>query len=62
MAKTHSINYAALALLFYLFENDWGRPNKPQNGLNSPELSKRNERITELERRFEELESSDGSG
>jgi len=54
--------YAALALLFYLFEHDWGRPNKPRDGLNSPELSKRNERITELERRFEELEGSDGSG
>lgn len=51
--------YAGLALLFYLAGNDWGMQEKPSDGLASPELSRRNERIDELERRFRDLEESD---
>jgi len=56
------IVYAALALLLYLFGSDWGIRDKNPSGLGSPELSERNERIAELERRFKELEGSDGPG
>ena len=56
------IVYAALALLLYLFGSDWSVRDKTTRGLSSPELSERNERIAELERRFKELEGSDGSG
>ena len=51
--------YAGLAVLFYLIDRDWGEGKKTRDGLNSPELSERNERIAELERRFKELEGSD---
>ena len=54
------IVYAALALLLYLFGSDWSARDKTTRGLSSPELSERNERIAELERRFKELEGSDG--
>ena len=47
--------YAALALAFH-FGNEWSGRGKPREGLSSPELSKRNERIAELERRFRELQ------
>lgn len=36
-----------------------GRPAAEENGLESPELRGRNERIAHLERRFRELEESD---
>jgi len=54
--------YAALALLFYFFDSEWGARGKTSPGLSSPELSERNERIAELERRFRELEGSDDRG
>jgi len=53
------IVYAALALLFYLLDSDWAERKKAPTGLSSPELSRRNERIKDLERRFNELEGSD---
>ena len=51
--------YAALALAFKLFEDQWPGQSKPGEELASPELSKRNERISDLERRFRELEDRD---
>jgi phage shock protein PspC (stress-responsive transcriptional regulator) len=51
--------YAGLALLFYLLDADRGPGNKAASGLSSPELSRRNERIRDLEKRFSELEESD---
>lgn len=47
--------YAGLALAFHL-GSEWSGRGKRDEGLSSPELSKRNERITELERRFRDLE------
>jgi phage shock protein PspC (stress-responsive transcriptional regulator) len=55
--------YAGLALLQYLMGNDWDFWRKStgpvDDELVSPELSRRKERIDELERRFRELEGSD---
>ena len=51
--------YAALALAFKLFEDQWPGKSKSGEKLSSPELSKRNERISDLERRFRELEGRD---
>jgi phage shock protein PspC (stress-responsive transcriptional regulator) len=53
--------YAGLALLFYLLNSDRSARKKAPTGLSSPELSGRNERIRDLERRFSELEGSDRS-
>ena len=47
--------YAGLALVFYLLNSD---RTERSAGLSSPELSERNERIRDLERRFSELEGS----
>ena len=54
--------YAGLALLFHFFNSDWSIRDKKSDKLGSPELNERNERISELERRFRELEGSDDSG
>jgi phage shock protein PspC (stress-responsive transcriptional regulator) len=56
--------YAILALVLHLLENDTlrrknSRGKKTAEGLASPELSQRSERIANLERRFRELEDSD---
>lgn len=51
--------YAALALAFKLFEDQWPGKSKSGEELSSPELSERNERISDLERRFRELEGRD---
>jgi len=51
--------YAALALAFKLFEDQWPGNSKSGESLASPELSERNERISDLERRFRELEDRD---
>jgi phage shock protein PspC (stress-responsive transcriptional regulator) len=51
--------YAGLAVLFYLIDHDWGTGKTARDELHSPELSGRNERIAELERRFRELEDSE---
>ena len=55
------IVYAGLALLIHLFGSNWGIGKKPGPGLASPELSKRSDRIDELEKRFRDLEESDRS-
>ena len=47
--------YAGLALLFH-FGNEHRERKKSAEGLASPELSERNRRIEELEKRFNELE------
>lgn len=54
--------YAVLALVFNLSGTNWSLRDKDSDGLASPELSKRNERIEELERRFKDLEESDNAG
>jgi len=51
--------YAILALIFNLFENALPGASRADEGLASPELSGRSERITDLERRFRELEDRD---
>ena len=51
--------YAVLALAFKLFEDSWPGSSKSNEGLASPELSGRGERIADLERRFRELEGQD---
>ena len=51
--------YAVLALVFKLFEDQLSGKSKSGEGLASPELSERNERIADLERRFRELEGQD---
>lgn len=51
--------YAALALMFWLLDAEWPGRRKSRSGLESPELAGRSRRITELERRFEELERRD---
>jgi phage shock protein PspC (stress-responsive transcriptional regulator) len=51
--------YAGLAVLFYLIDHDWSPGKEARDGLHSPELSARHERIAELERRFRELEGSE---
>jgi phage shock protein PspC (stress-responsive transcriptional regulator) len=51
--------YAALALVFHFFEDQL--PGRAGNGggLSSPELSERNDRIADLEKRFRDLEGED---
>ena len=56
--------YAILALVMHLLGNETLRGEKSHRrgayeGLASPELSQRNEKITDLERRFREMEKSD---
>jgi len=51
--------YAALALVFKLFEDQWPGKSKSGEGLASPELSERNQRISDLERRYRELDDRD---
>jgi phage shock protein PspC (stress-responsive transcriptional regulator) len=53
------VAYAALTLAFKLFEDLSPGESKSTEGLASPELSERNERIASLERRFRELEGQD---
>lgn len=53
------IVYAALALVFYLSGNGFGRRPGASDGLVSPELSARNQRIRDLEQRFRDLERSE---
>ena len=50
------VAYAALAGLFFLLDSDWRVRRKTGDSLASPELAARSRRITELERRFEELQ------
>lgn len=51
--------YALLALVFYLSGNEFSRRGKGDEELVSPELSDRNQRIRDLEKRFRDLEQSD---
>lgn len=51
--------YALLALVFYLSGNEFSRRDKGDEELVSPELSDRNQRIRDLEKRFRDLEQSD---
>ena len=50
------VAYAALALLFH-FSNGQREHKQSTEGLSSPELSDRNRRIEELEKRFRDLEN-----
>jgi phage shock protein PspC (stress-responsive transcriptional regulator) len=49
------VAYALLALFFHL-GREWAGAKDGRDGLRSPELSRRGDRIAELERRFRELE------
>ena len=51
--------YALLAIAFHLIDGERHGRRRPADGLESPELSDRNERIRDLERRFRELEGKD---
>lgn len=51
--------YAVLALGFSLLGDQWHARGGAKDELASPELSGRNQRISELERRFRELEGQD---
>lgn len=53
------VAYAALALAFHLLDGEWPGRRTSRDGLQSPELAGRNQRIAELEKRFEELERRD---
>jgi phage shock protein PspC (stress-responsive transcriptional regulator) len=53
------VAYAALALMFKLFEDQWPGKSESDEGLASPELSERNQRISDLEHRFREIEGRD---
>lgn len=50
--------YAALALILHVWEGR-GRSTSVDGKLSSPELSERSRRISELERRFRDLEAGD---
>jgi len=51
--------YAVLALILNLARDQWPGRSNSREGLASPELSSRSERIADLERRFRELEGRD---
>ena len=51
--------YAGLALIFHFFEDQLPGWTRKGGGLSSPELSDRNDRISDLERRFRELEGKE---
>lgn len=53
------VAYAALALAFHLLDGELPGRRTSRDGLQSPELAGRNQRIAELEKRFEELERRD---
>ena len=53
------VAYAIIALVLMLFEGQTFGKSKSDEELGSPELSGRNERIADLERRFRELEGRD---
>jgi phage shock protein PspC (stress-responsive transcriptional regulator) len=50
------VTYAILALAMHLFGTEILRGKKTNEGLASPELSQRNERIADLEQRFKDLD------
>ena len=51
--------YAILAVVFHFVDGERPGQSRSTEDLGSPELSDRNERIAELERRFRELEGRD---
>lgn len=51
--------YAVFALVFNLLDESLPGRAKSSEGLSSPELAGRGERIADLERRFRELEEND---
>jgi phage shock protein PspC (stress-responsive transcriptional regulator) len=53
------VTYAVLAFAMHLLGNEKLRGKGSSEGLASPELSQRSERIADLERRFRDLEDSD---
>ena len=50
------IVYASLALVIHLIRLDNPREKRKTEGLTSPELSGRNQRITDLEQQFRDLD------
>ena len=53
------VTYAVLALAMHLLGYEKLRGKKESEGLASPELSQRSERIANLEQRFRDMEDSD---
>ncbi len=51
------VAYAVLAVLFILFDDRLPAGSGNTESLSSPELSARNQRIADLERRFRDLEN-----
>jgi phage shock protein PspC (stress-responsive transcriptional regulator) len=50
------VAYAVLALAFHFHDGPARRRRSSGGGLSSPELSERDQRISELEKRFKDLE------
>lgn len=53
------IAYALLAVIFIFFEDQLPARSATGEDLSSPELSGRNQRIADLEKRFRDLENGD---
>ena len=51
--------YAILMVILRFLDNGSGAAKPPPGGLESPELAERSQRISELERKFRELENGD---
>jgi phage shock protein PspC (stress-responsive transcriptional regulator) len=51
------VAYAVLAVIFIIFEDRIATRSDSGEGLSSPELSSRNQRIADLEKRFRDLEN-----
>ena len=52
-----SVTYAVLAVIFIIFDDQVPNGSEDSENLSSPELSARNQRIADLEKRFREMEN-----
>ena len=51
--------YAILMVILRFLDTDSGAARRPPGGLESPELARRGQRISDLERKFRELEKEE---
>ncbi len=51
------VTYAVLAVIFIIFDDQVPNGSEDSENLSSPELSARNQRIADLEKRFREMEN-----
>lgn len=51
------VTYAVLAVIFIIFDDRLPSSSEDSEDLSSPELSARNQRIADLEKRFRDLEN-----